>query len=141
MSATTGAAMRRAIVCGGRDLGPSESARVKLRTALERHRIDVVVHGGCRGADRIAGEVARDMGLDVDVHRAEWKRLGREAGPVRNEQMAESGADVCLAMPGGRGTESMVRIAQQWRIPVERIALPSDGPVEQSGPRQLPLGL
>ena len=47
----------------------------------------IVVHGACRGADRIADRVARRLGLDVRPYPAEWQRIGRGAGPARNRQM------------------------------------------------------
>jgi hypothetical protein len=40
---------------------------------------------------------------------------------MRNEEMAASGIDLCIAFPGGRGTEDMVRRAEEYEIPVVRI--------------------
>lgn len=50
---------------------------------------------------------------------ADWKRYGRGAGPVRNQQMIEEGgADGCIAFPGGRGTADMVRRAKNAGLDV-----------------------
>jgi len=60
----------------------------------------------------------------AEVHRADWKKYGRAAGPIRNKQMVELGADLCLAFPdhpkghGSRGTWNCVKLAQQAGIPV-----------------------
>ena len=57
----------------------------------------VLVHGGARGADRIAAAIWRAWGLPTEEHRADWDRHGRGAGRVRNRLMVAAGADVCLA--------------------------------------------
>jgi hypothetical protein len=47
----------------------------------------IVVHGACRGADTIAGEIAKALGHEVRPYPADWVRYRRGAGPVRNRQM------------------------------------------------------
>ena len=42
----------------------------------------VVVSGGARGVDRWAEEAATDSGLETLIFHADWKRLGKAAGPV-----------------------------------------------------------
>lgn len=79
-----------------------------------------VIHGGAPGADRIAGEIARELRCAVEVHPADWDRHGRRAGPIRNAEMVQAGADVCLAFPLGqsRGTRGCIRLAELAGIPV-----------------------
>lgn len=80
----------------------------------------VVVHGGAAGADSIAGDIARQWGLPVEVHRADWKTYGAAAGPRRNKIMVGLGADICLAFPVGdsRGTRHCMAAAARAGIPV-----------------------
>jgi hypothetical protein len=82
----------------------------------------IVVHGGARGADRLAGEVARSLNMTVEVHRADWKKYGSKAGPMRNRVMLGLKPDVCLAFfkEGAKniGTSDMVRICKERGIPV-----------------------
>ncbi|GAB36469.1 DUF2493 domain-containing protein [Gordonia otitidis] len=81
-----------------------------------------IVHGDCPygGADLIAADVATELGMRVEAHPADWKRLGKAAGPHRNQLMVDRGADVCLAFPeqGSRGTWDCVRRARTAGIPV-----------------------
>lgn len=56
-----------------------------------------LVHGGAAGADRMAAEIARHWGWTIEEHKADWRRYGRGAGPVRNRKMIALGADACLA--------------------------------------------
>ncbi len=105
----------RVIVCGGRDYADKEAITAELSLLSPG---TVVVHGGARGADAIAGEVAKALGLPVEAHPADWQRWGRGAGPRRNAEMLALGADLVLAFPGGRGTEDMVRRARAVGVPV-----------------------
>lgn len=50
---------------------------------------------------------------------AEWDRLGRKAGPIRNQRMLDEGKPaLVIAFPGGTGTAGMVAIARKGRVPV-----------------------
>jgi hypothetical protein len=84
-----------------------------------------LVHGGATGADTEAAlHGQRLFNLQAEVHRADWKKYGRAAGPIRNKQMVKLGADLCLAFPdhpkgeGSRGTWNCIGLAQQAGIPV-----------------------
>lgn len=80
----------------------------------------VIVHGGAPGVDRRTDEVARLLGMEVDVWKAEWERYGRRAGPLRNRQMVAS-CDFLLAFWNGvsRGTASAIQAAVDEDIPFE----------------------
>jgi hypothetical protein len=49
-----------------------------------------VVSGGARGVDRAAERSARARGLAVVVFPADWVRLGRRAGVVRNREIVDA---------------------------------------------------
>lgn len=108
----------RVIVCGGRDFADQDAAYKALDAIHNERAITVVVHGGARGADALAASWAASRGIAVEEVKADWKRHGRGAGPKRNQQMAEAGADLCVAFPGGSGTADMVRRAEIADIPV-----------------------
>lgn len=74
----------------------------------------VVVHGACpTGVDASAVRVAERRGYVVEAHPADWEKNGRAAGPIRNEEMAAAGAELCLAFPSkdSKGTWDMVKRA------------------------------
>jgi len=75
----------------------------------------VLVHGGARGADTLAAHIGRSMGLEIEAHPARWDAFGRAAGPVRNREMVELGADLVLAFPVGesQGTRGCMRLARE----------------------------
>jgi hypothetical protein len=80
----------------------------------------VIVHGGARGADTLAGEIAHAWGWAVECHPADWNRYGRAAGPRRNAEMVKLGADICLTFPIGSspGTRGCIDLARTAGIPV-----------------------
>lgn len=75
----------------------------------------VLVHGGARGADMLAAHIGKSMGLEIEAHPARWDVYGKAAGPVRNKEMVELGADLVLAFPVGesRGTRGCMRLARE----------------------------
>lgn len=95
----------RILVTGSRDWVDADAigaALIAFGRELSATPADVVVvHGGARGADTIAGRWARDFGIREEVHRADWRRadgtVDRAAGIRRNQAMVDAGADVCLA--------------------------------------------
>lgn len=83
----------------------------------------VVVTGGARGADYIAGVYAKRLGFSVEVHEVtkdEWAASGPAAGPQRNKLMVDLGADVCLAFikNESKGATGCAKMAEKAGIPV-----------------------
>lgn len=97
----------RILVTGSRTWGDLTRIRDELDAeafaAAARGFIGVVVvHGTAPGADRTARDWARHRQhrgwpVQEEPHPADWGRLGRRAGMVRNQHMVKLGADVCLA--------------------------------------------
>lgn len=83
-----------------------------------------IIHGNCRGADIIAGELGKMRRHDVVAVPAEWQRYGRAAGPIRNKRMLEKyKIELVVAfhddLSQSRGTKDMIKQAKDWGIPVE----------------------
>lgn len=110
----------RVIVCGGREYTETDVVWSVLH-AFDPDRV-IIVHGDARGADSLADHVARGFGFKTDPHPADWQRHGKGAGPIRNQQMLDAGADLVVAFPGGRGTADMVRRAREAGVPVMEVA-------------------
>ena len=86
-----------------------DEAMTRGQTSL--HRCIVVVTGGAKGLDTIAGLLAQKKGVYViDVH-ALWGEYGVAAGPERNQLMLDLfDVDEALAFPlrKSRGTFDMM---------------------------------
>lgn len=88
----------------------------------------VIVHGGAQGADRMADELFKAAQYDwfsIEEHPADWERYGKRAGYVRNAEMVELGADVCLAFihNKSRGATMCADLAEKAGIPVIRVVV------------------
>lgn len=83
----------------------------------------VIIHGNCRGADRMAAAAARKLKLQIISFPAKWRLYGKSAGPIRNEQMINEGLpDKVYAfhdnLDQSRGTRDMIERAESVGIPV-----------------------
>ena len=97
------------LVCGGRDYSDWDS----LDVILCAHKPTLIIHGGARGADSLAGWWARCRLVPVRVFPADWSKYGKAAGIIRNKQMLDEGKpDLVIAFPGGRGTANMIEQAK-----------------------------
>jgi len=108
----------RVLVCGDREW----TDLAAILRELKHHRATVVIHGGARGADTLAGEAARQMKIPVEMFPAQWNLYGKSAGPIRNKQMLVEGEpDLVLAfhsdLMSSRGTRDMVRRADRAGVP------------------------
>jgi SLOG family YspA-like protein len=115
----------RLLVCGSRDWTDADLlADVVDRLVAEHGRVGVVlIEGGARGADRLAGELARARGWQLETYPADWQRHGRAAGLRRNARMLHEGRpERVLAftddLTSSRGTADMVRRARAAGLPV-----------------------
>lgn len=112
----------RVLVTGSREWNAPKTVRCALDAVSAEHagRPLVVVHGCCpTGADAAAADWARRAeraGWQVteEPHPADWRQHGRSAGPIRNRQMVELGADLVLAFVGpgpSLGTKGTIALA------------------------------
>lgn len=111
----------RVLVCGSRGWSDPEAIRRRLCTLASG---STVVAGGARGADQLAAQQAAELGMEVEVHAADWRARGRSAGFERNVAMLASGvvrviafADPCLEQSAG--TRHCVEQARRRGIAVE----------------------
>lgn len=57
-----------------------------------------LVSGACpTGGDYLCEQTALELGWSLELHPADWARLGKRAGFIRNDEMVAKGADVCVA--------------------------------------------
>lgn len=113
----------RILVCGGRDYNDQAMAFGVLDMLAEELVINAIIQGDCpTGADKLARLWAISRNEHFDRFPADWRKHGRAAGPLRNQQMLDVGKPtLVLAFPGGRGTADMVRRARAAGVPVQEI--------------------
>jgi hypothetical protein len=81
-----------------------------------QHDSIIVIHGAARGADTLAGQAAKELGLDVLEFPADWATYHKSAGPIRNRQMIAQDPDFVWAfhddIRSSKGTKDMIRVAK-----------------------------
>lgn len=116
----------RVLVCGGRYFTDENAAWNAISSVEDEYgEFTEIIHGGAPGADALAGDFARRRRAKEIVFRANWKKHGPAAGPIRNQRMIDEGQPaLVIALPGGRGTADMVRRARAHGLPVVEITQP-----------------
>jgi hypothetical protein len=109
---------------GGRDF-TNKAAVERLFNALfdcaDEPFFPKVIVGDARGLDNIVREISNERGYEVEVFKANWEAEGRVAGFNRNQRMVDTKPDLCIASPGGRGTQDCVDRCHKAGIPVLRL--------------------
>ncbi|KKM08597.1 hypothetical protein LCGC14_1723590 [marine sediment metagenome] len=105
------------IIAGGRDYTFSPADIINLDKLNERIKVDEVVSGQARGADTCGELWAKSLGIPVKQFPADWEKYGKQAGFIRNAEMAQY-ADAVVLFPGGKGTEHMYNIARKHKLTI-----------------------
>lgn len=114
----------RILVCGSRDWTDYDFlAEVLDSLAVQEGApyVERIAHGAARGADRLAGFWAAKRNIEVSEYPADWNRMGRSAGFLRNSLMLrEFEPTTVVAFKDDfnhqlrrGGTEHMVKIARK----------------------------
>ena len=112
----------RFIVCGGRVF--RWLAPIYETLDLIKHDGLVIISGMASGADFGGYMWGRENGYPVVEVPANWEKLGKKAGILRNVAMLnEHHPDGVIAFPGGNGTTHMVRIAEKAGVPTWKVDL------------------
>lgn len=112
----------RVLICGGRHFDDGDAIYAALNDFERDRDIALIIQGGASGADAWAKKYAEGGKIRCLEFRANWKKHGKAAGPIRNERMIEQGRPtVVIAFPGGRGTADMVERARSAGIEVIEI--------------------
>ena len=109
---------KRIVICGDRDYKDWMQVREYLDTIS---RTAIIIHGGARGADSIAGNLATYLNMKVIKYPADWDKYGKAAGILRNQQMLNEGHPDLVVyfhkdLENSKGTKDMVTRAVDNKI-------------------------
>ncbi len=107
------------IIAGTRTFTDYELLKSKLDNLL-RNIPDIdteIVSGGCKGADLLGEQYAKEFGIKIKRFPADWDKHGKKAGPLRNKEMAEYSTHCVVFWDGlSKGTASMIKLAQEKEL-------------------------
>jgi len=122
--------MIRLLVCGSRTLEDKQQYIFATLDKLVGHnQIDVLICGMAKGVDIISYFWAKERGINIIECPADWKKYGKAAGPIRNQQMLDEEKPThviafqdCRVNPNGsNGTNHMIRISKAKNVPVKTV--------------------
>lgn len=115
----------KTIIAGSRHLGSVHNVYAAMQaiwpqsTFFAGDVITEVICGTARGADRAGATWANEMCVRVTEFPADWKKYGKAAGFLRNQEMATYGECLIAIWDGeSRGTKDMIERAKKKGIPV-----------------------
>ena len=117
----------RILVTGDRHWHCDDLAERIVRRLVKRYGSDImIVNGGTPGVDWAFSKACRKLRVATEVHTSDRRTLGNIAGPARNREMVQSGADQCVAfhrdLKTSNGTKDCIRQALAAGIAVYLIA-------------------
>lgn len=101
------------LICGGREYNNYE----KIKKIIKEINPSCIVQGGAKGADLLAKKISVELGINCKEYKANWKELGKKAGPIRNRTMLDDNPDIKLVVAfhndinSSKGTKDMVNYA------------------------------
>lgn len=128
----------RVLITGSREFNDARTVMrgitVAIETLIKKFPDDkeiVIVHGAAKGADTLAENYVHNTALYLsekgyrirqEKNPAKWDQHGRGAGPIRNQEMVDKGADICVAFvkvgAANRGTTDCANRARKAGIEV-----------------------
>lgn len=118
------------IVTGSRDYHVGYRITDALAQIARSYEYDIFVKvGDCStGVDKyVISWCETALENKFKIFKANWTKYGKKAGPIRNHEMVDSGADLCIAWPleESKGTKDCTLYAASKDIPVWFPDLPS----------------
>ena len=128
----------RMIVAGGRSFSNYEALANSIEAYLRDSNIVYgqleIVSGGCAGVDLLGERFANERGIAITRFPAQWKKYGRAAGIIRNQEMIDYTADgtsrgILIAFWDGKskGTGYTVKHSEKAGIEVKIFLYNSNG--------------
>lgn len=106
-------------IVGSRNIHNLKLVMDKIKAIQEDNHIIEIISGGAPGVDHSAHCAASLLNIPFREIKANWKKYGRSAGPIRNYDIANE-CDVMLAIWDGKspGTRNAIQTSEACCKPV-----------------------
>lgn len=110
----------RLIIAGGRDFANYPLLKMRAERYISSRNLEnvTIVSGGADGADSLGERFAEENGYRIDRFVPNWS-VGRQAGAIRNKEMADASDGLLAFYNGSNGTGNMILTARRNRLDVE----------------------
>lgn len=113
----------KVLMFGARDWENRASIIIELNSLIAKHGVTklLIIEGGAPGADRLCGEVARNLNVHVAEVKALWDTRHNGAGPQRNTIMRllepDEGIGFHEDIENSKGSKNMMEQLEKAGIP------------------------
>ncbi len=107
----------KTIIAGSRSITDINIINKAIEESGFASSITEIVSGEARGVDKLGEQWANENNIPIKGFPAKWKKYGRSAGVIRNNQMAKY-ADALVAVWDGvsTGTQDMINRAKAMSL-------------------------
>lgn len=128
---------RTTIVSGSRTITDYELFKRFMAECPFLDQITTVFFGDAKGVDAMILRWCKENGRTYQKFKAEWNIYGKGAGPVRNQEMIQAGADsACILWTGARstspGSADMLRRVEEHQL-LRHVRVVRDGELTLPG--------
>lgn len=110
------------LIAGGREFVDYFKLKEAVHSSLRELQVRApitIISGGARGADKLGETYAETHGHRCAVYPADWDKLGKSAGYIRNATMGEVADAAVIFWDGSsRGTKNMISVMKRLGKPV-----------------------
>ena len=107
----------KVIIAGGRDFNDYDLLCQKIDKILSKQTDIEIVSGRAKGADQLGERYAKEHGYFIKMFPADWNRYNKQAGYIRNEDMANyADALIIFWNNESKGSQHMINIAKQQNL-------------------------
>jgi len=110
---------------------------VELLNSILTPRVDLikkVVSGGANGADKLGEEWAKENKIETEIFYPDWKKYGKRAGFIRNEDIIKNSTHVIAFWDGeSRGTNHSIELSKKLekKLKIVLFKKPDSGQAEE----------
>lgn len=91
-----------------------------------------VISGTAKGADRLGERYAAERGFTLLRYPADWFNHGKQAGVIRNDEMAQNATAAIVFWDGtSPGTKNMIEAAKRYKLRL-KVVMFQEGQTEES---------
>lgn len=108
------------IIAGSRNFDDYSYLTAKLNILLSQTKTPITIISGCaHGADMLGEQYAKECGYPIIHKPANWNKYGKQAGYLRNLEMAKIATHcVVFRVNASKGSSLMIDIAQKHNLPL-----------------------
>ena len=109
-------------VVGGRSFNNYSFLKNVLHSTIQEEvvkkdqQVSKIISGGATGTDLLAEKYASEFNLETTIFLPNWKKFGKSAGVIRNQDIIQN-SDIVVAFWNGisRGTKSSIELSKKYK--------------------------